>query len=194
MKNKTKIIVTDKNGQLARTIISNFKNKFFVKSYDKKKIDITKKSDLLKLNLKGVSILINTAAYNEVEKSEKKNKLANKVNFVALKSLKEICDKNNIFLIHFSTDYVFDGKKKSYSENDVVNPINEYGKSKARGEKFLLKSKLNNYVIIRLSWVYSPVGKNFLNKIINLLKIKDNLSVVNDQYGVPTSQGLLHFI
>ena len=83
MKNKTKIIVTGKNGQLARTIISNFKNKFIVKSYDKK-IDITKKSDLLKLNLKGVSILINTAAYNEVEKSEK-NKLANKVNFVALK-------------------------------------------------------------------------------------------------------------
>ena len=88
MKNKTKIIVTGKNGQLARTIISNFKNKFIVKSYDKKKIDITKKSDLLKLNLKGVSILINTA-YNEVE-NLKKNKLANKVNFVALKSLKEI--------------------------------------------------------------------------------------------------------
>ena len=74
-----------------------------------------------------------------------------------------------------------------------MNPINEYGKSKARGEKFLLKSKLNNYVIIRLSWVYSPVGKNFLNKIINLLKIKDNLSVVNDQYGVPTSTRFITF-
>ena len=97
MKKKTKIIVTGKNGQLAKTLIMDLQKKYNFLSYDKKDIDITKKKDLLKLKLKGVSILINTAAYNDVEKSEKKNFLANQTNFYALKNLKDICDKHNIF-------------------------------------------------------------------------------------------------
>lgn len=193
MKKKTKIIVTGKNGQLAKTLIMDLQKKYNFLSYDKKDIDITKKKDLLKLKLKGVSILINTAAYNDVEKSEKKNFLANQTNFYALKNLKDICDKHNIFLIHFSTDYVFDGKKKSYFENDLVNPINEYGKSKAKGESFLLNSKSNNYLILRLSWVYSNIGINFFTKLSKLLESDKKISIVNDQFGIPTSAKFISY-
>lgn len=193
MKKKIKILITGKNGQLARTIINQLKNKYNFYSYSKKKIDITKRKDLLKLSLNNSAILINTAAYNDVESSEINKKDAIKTNFLAIKNLKKICDKNNIFFIHFSTDYVFNGKKKLYGENSRVNPINQYGKSKANGEKFLLDSKTNNYIILRLSWVYSKIGKNFYTKIITLIKKRKKISVVNDQFGVPTSTKFISF-
>ena len=193
MKKKIKILITGKNGQLARTIVNQLKNKYNFYSYSKKKVDITKRKDLLKLSLNNSVILINTAAYNDVESSEINKKDAIKTNYLAIKHLKKICDKNNIFFIHFSTDYVFNGKKRLYGENSKVNPINQYGKSKANGEKFLLDSKTNNYVILRLSWVYSNIGKNFYTKIITLIKKRKKISVVNDQFGVPTSTKFISF-
>ena len=187
MKKKIKILITGKNGQLARAILNTLKNKYHLISYSKKEININRKKDLSKLSLKNTSIIINTAAYNDVEKSEKNNKLANETNFLALKNLKNICDNNNIFLIHFSSDYVFDGKKKSYKEYNKTNPLNKYGKSKVKGEKFLMNSKLHNFLIIRISWVYSNIGNNFYTKILKLFKKKKDIKVVNDQFGVPTS-------
>ncbi len=189
MPQKTKILLTGKNGQLARTIISDLQKEYIIKSYCKKKLDITVKKNLEKIILKNKpTILINTAAYNNVENSERNKRLANQTNFIAVKYLKKICDQNNIFLIHFSTDYVFDGKKKAaYNEECLINPINEYGKSKAKGEKFLLNSVNKNFLIVRLSWVYSKLGVNFYTKITKLLKKQKNIHVVNDQYGIPTS-------
>ena len=195
MPQKFKILLTGKNGQLARTIISDLQKEYIIKSYCKKKLDITDKKNLEKIILKNKpTILINTAAYNNVENSERNKRLANQTNFIAVKYLKKICDQNNIFLIHFSTDYVFDGKKKApYNEECLINPINEYGKSKAKGEKFLLNSVNKNFLIVRLSWVYSKFGINFYTKILKLLKKKRLIYVVNDQYGIPTSTKFIVF-
>ena len=195
MPQKFKILLTGKNGQLARTIISDLQKEYIIKSYCKKKLDITDKKNLEKIILKNKpTILINTAAYNNVENSERNKRLANQTNFIAVKYLKKICDQNNIFLIHFSTDYVFDGKKKApYNEECLINPINEYGKSKAKGEKFLLNSVNKNFLIVRLSWVYSKYGINFYTKILKLLKKKRLIYVVNDQYGIPTSTKFIVF-
>ena len=195
MPQKFKILLTGKNGQLARAIISDLQKEYIIKSYCKKKLDITDKKNLEKIILKNKpTILINTAAYNNVENSERNKRLANQTNFIAVKYLKKICDQNNIFLIHFSTDYVFDGKKKApYNEECLINPINEYGKSKAKGEKFLLNSVNKNFLIVRLSWVYSKFGINFYTKILKLLKKKRLIYVVNDQYGIPTSTKFIVF-
>ena len=188
MKKKVKILLTGQKGQLAQTIIKELGNKYDIKSYSKQKIDITKKKDLLKLNLKNSLILINAAAYNDVEKSEKNKKIAYSTNYLAVKNLEKICKKNKIFFIHFSTDYVFDGKKKiSYKENSLTNPINQYGKSKEKGEKYLLNSNNKNFLILRTSWVYSHIGMNFYSQILKLIKKKENIKVVNDQFGIPTS-------
>jgi len=95
--------------------------------------------------------------------------------------------KLNIPLVHYSTDYVFDGKKKSpYLETDKTNPVNVYGASKLSGEKNI-ESVLGESLIIRTSWVYSSRGDNFLNNIVKLLKYQDKISVVNDQTGAPIS-------
>ena len=194
MKKKIKILITGKDGKLATSIYNCLKKKYYLISYSKKDVNITKKKNLDKLSLKNTSILINTAAYNEVEKSEKNYKTANRVNFLALKNLKKICDTNKIFLIHFSSDYVFDGKVRNYKEHHKTNPLNKYGKSKANGENFLLKSKINNFLILRISWVYSNLGNNFYTKIFKLLKMKKTINVVSDQFGIPTSTKFVTFI
>ena len=91
-------------------------------------------------------------------------------------------------MIHISTDFVFDGKKKlPYTELDHARPINEYGKSKLEGEKKILNSSLKNSIIIRTSWVYSKYGNNFVNKVIKNIKENQYITVVDDQFGSPTN-------
>ena len=188
MDRKHKIILTGANGQLAKTICLNLKKKYNLITYSKKQIDISNKKDLLKLDTKDCKILINTAAYTNVEKAEKYKKKAHLVNYKSLKNLKKICEKNKIFFIHFSTDYVFNGNTKTpYKENSKTNPVNQYGKSKAKGETFLLKSINKNFLIIRLSWVYSKYALNFYSKIKKLIKENNIIKVVDDQFGIPTS-------
>jgi dTDP-4-dehydrorhamnose reductase len=195
VKNKIKILLTGKNGQLAKTIVSHLKKDYKFISYSKQSLDITKKNEIKKyVKIHKPRFLINTAAYNDVEKAEKKDLQSKKVNCLGVKNLKEICFENNVFLIHFSTDYVFDGKQNTpYEELLKPKPINNYGKSKLDGEKILLSNKKLNFMILRLSWVYSNIGKNFLTKIVKQIKKKKNLNVVSDQFGIPTSTGFVVF-
>jgi dTDP-4-dehydrorhamnose reductase len=195
VKNKIKILLTGKNGQLAKTIVSHLKKDYKFISYSKQSLDITKKNEIKKyVKIHKPRFLINTAAYNDVEKAEKKDLQSKKVNCLGVKNLKEICFENNVFLIHFSTDYVFDGKQNTpYEELLKPKPINNYGKSKLDGEKILLSNKKLNFMILRLSWVYSNIGKNFLTKIVKQIKKKNNLNVVSDQFGIPTSTGFVVF-
>ena len=132
-------------------------------------------------------VVINTAAFTDVDLAEKKVELAFKINALGAQNLAKICQDINAHLIHFSTDYVFDGKKKKkYFEDDIVNPISVYGKSKLQGENNIINS-CDKYSIIRISWLYGELKKNFVTQIIQLIKNNTELNVVNDQYSYPTN-------
>ena len=131
-------------------------------------------------------VIINPAAYTDVDGAEDDPETATKVNASAVGELAKSCNKANIPLLHVSTDYVFDGAKEApYTEDDPINPINVYGKSKADGEQ-LIRELLKEHIILRTSWVFSKEGKNFVNTMRQLGKEREELIVVNDQRGQPT--------
>ena len=131
--------------------------------------------------------VINAAAYTAVDKAEEEIDEAYAANYLAVEYLAKICKKYDIPLIHISTDYVFDGTKETlYTEDDSPNPVSVYGKSKLMGEK-ALQSIWHKHIILRVSWVFSSYGKNFVKTISRLAKERESLSVVADQYGSPTS-------
>jgi dTDP-4-dehydrorhamnose reductase len=132
-------------------------------------------------------VIVNAAAYTAVDKAESEPGLAHAVNARAPGILAEEAKRANALLIHYSTDYVFDGAKEtSYVEDDQPNPLNAYGRSKLAGEQ-AIRSIDGGYLILRTSWVYAARGRNFLLNIRRLLREKDELRVVDDQIGAPTS-------
>jgi len=131
-------------------------------------------------------VIINCAAYTNVDKAEIESELADIINYKAVDVISRWSSENNKKLIHISTDYVFDSQSKvSLSENLNTNPVNEYGRSKLKGEQVCLKNDPNS-IIIRTSWLYSSFGKNFLKTMIELMKKNNSIKVVNDQIGSPT--------
>jgi len=129
---------------------------------------------------------INCAAYTAVDNAEEDQVAAHQVNEHAVKRLAETCSAYHTTLIHISTDFVFDGLKGvPLSEEAVTNPINVYGLSKLKGEQAIPKV-LNNYYIIRTSWLYSEKANNFCKTMLKLAQIKDQLQVISDQVGTPT--------
>lgn len=135
--------------------------------------------------------IINTSAYTDVNGAEKNIDLARRINCKAVKILAEASKINNSILIHYSTDYVFDGNKISrYKISDLPRPINNYGKSKFEGEKQIIKSNCN-FFILRISWLVSEFSKNFLKTILFKLKEKEDLYIINDQVGTPISSDLV---
>ena len=130
---------------------------------------------------------INTAAYTAVDKAESEPEIARLINVIGAKNLAEVCQEFRVVLLHISTDFVFDGQKKSpYTENDFPNPTGVYGKTKLDGE-IAIQQTLKHYFIIRTSWVYSPFGNNFMKTMLRLASERNSLSVVNDQVGTPTN-------
>lgn len=130
--------------------------------------------------------VINCAAYTAVDKAETDKETAFLVNATAVESLARQAAIFNIRLIHFSTDYVFDGNKRSpYQANDMVSPETIYGASKAEGERLAVIAN-RDAMIIRTSWVYSSYGKNFVKTMLRLMDEKEEIQVVNDQFGCPT--------
>jgi len=133
------------------------------------------------------AIVINPAAYTNVDDAEDDQETAFTVNASAVAELAKACKKANIPMLHVSTDYVFDGTKETpYTEDDPINPINVYGKSKAEGER-RVREILNAHIILRTSWVFSVAGKNFVTTMRRLGKERDELKVVDDQCGGPTT-------
>ncbi len=188
---KAKVLVTGANGQLGKTLkdlylVNNNTIEFvFVTKAD---LDISKKGEIeTYFSSHTFDYCINCAAYTNVEQAEESTEEAFKINSEAVRYLAEFCMASNIILIHISTDYVFDGKKSlSYKETDETNPINVYGRSKLAGEKEITKI-LNNYFIIRTSWLYSKFPKNFLTSIISKIQQNSDLSITTEQRGTPTS-------
>ena len=130
---------------------------------------------------------INCAAYTKVEQAEKEQEMAYLINSEAVKELAMSCEENNCVLVHFSTDYVFDGKShKEYSEEDETNPLNVYGASKLRGEEYM-REHLEKYFIFRTSWLYSDIGHNFFNTIRRKVEAGEKLGITTTQTGTPTN-------
>ena len=133
------------------------------------------------------SVIVNAAAYTAVDKAESEQELARAVNAVAPAALAQAARETDALLIHYSTDYVFDGSKASaYIEGDPVSPLNAYGRTKAEGEVAVQKSGCR-HLIFRTSWVYSERGSNFLLTMLRLSHQRDELRIVSDQLGAPTS-------
>lgn len=184
------ILVTGAGGQLGQCFRQEAENvtdlKFIFKTSSELSITSKEQLDAFFSENTTIDYIINCAAYTNVDKAETEPKKAYEINVNGIKNLAEVCLKHNITLIHFSTDYVFDGTKNMpYTEDDEPNPINQYGKTKLEGDEAIMKL-LKKYFIFRVSWLYSEFGSNFYKTIQRLAKEKDEISVVNDQLGCPT--------
>ena len=185
------ILVTGSNGQLGASL-KELENKY--PSYhliftDKNELDISKFDEVQEFISKNeIQVVINCAAYTNVDKAEEELEQANTINYLAVENLGHVAKTTKMKLIHISTDYVFDGQSKiPYTEDDKTNPKNNYGLSKLKGEQALLAINPENSIIIRTSWLYSLFGNNFVKTMLRLFKEKETISVVSDQIGSPTN-------
>lgn len=184
-----KILVTGANGQLGSELALLAKNYsqfewFFA---DRTQVSLDNLS-VLPSQLEKIkpNIILNCGAYTAVDKAETDQDLAVIVNHLAVEEIAVYAQKNNVKLIHISTDYVFDGTSSlALTEEAKTNPINVYGATKLAGEKACLQNN-PNAIIIRTSWVYSSFGNNFVKTMSRLMQERDSLNVVNDQIGSPT--------
>jgi len=193
MSKKLKILILGAQGMLGQDMaeaLASYKPILF----DRENLNLTDFSRVKeKLNRIRPNLIINCAGYTDVEKAEDNKDAANLINGAVVGDLAQICRDLNIILVHISTEYVFDGEKKEgYDENDETNSQNAYGKSKALGEKLLLKNG-QKYYLIRTSWIYGhnlqkgkERGVNFVDRMIELAQEKEELNLVNDQFSKPT--------
>ena len=183
-----KIFILGSGGQLGRCLLDKFsKENYKVFSYSRSQVDI-EETRILKdlLSKHKPELLINAAAYTKVDNAESEFEKADSVNNIAVSKIAKICKEMNIKLLHFSTDYVFDGEKDTpYLEDDKTNPKTNYGITKLAGEKSIILSGCS-FIIIRTAWVFSEYGSNFLRTMLKISQTKDEVSVVNDQNGCPT--------
>jgi len=183
------VLVTGQNGQLGNElkVLSSQYPQYDYVFTDVGELDITNAEKVTEFFCRyKPAICINAAAYTAVDKAETDREVAININAYAVGHLAENCRKMNTKFIHTSTDYVFDGTATSpYKEDHPVNPVNFYGESKLKGEEIALE-KLPSTIIIRTSWVYSSFGNNFVKTMLRLMKERESIHIVNDQFGSPT--------
>lgn len=183
-----KALVTGAGGMLAHDIVPCLLKKGYeVHAPPHHKLDITA-PEAVKAIVDDFNpdLVINCAAYTKVDEAEKQQEQAFMVNALGVQNLCILCQEHDIPLVHFSTDYIFDGVKPSpYTIYDEANPINTYGRSKLLGEKYILWL-LDKFYIIRTSWLFGLHGKNFIENMLELGLKENLLSVVSDQQGCPT--------
>lgn len=182
------ILVAGQSGQVARALAERAGEGLPLTALGRPQLDITDRASIARAfaNLRP-SLVINASAYTAVDAAESDEAAAYRVNRDGPLNLAEACAGAGIPLIHFSTDYVFDGHKDApYTETDATAPLGVYGQSKVAGEQAVARA-LEQYVILRTSWVYSPFGRNFVKTMLQLASGRDELNVVADQVGSPTS-------
>ncbi len=181
-----KYIITGSSGQLAEAFIKKFTElNFDFIAPSEQDLDITNKEKIANIfSQYKPNIVINCAAYNNVEAAQQDNTKAILINKTAVTNLVKESKKHNAKFVHFGTEYVFDGTKNDlYVETDKTNPLNEYGKSKLAGEQEALK--YNNSLVCRLSWVIGEGQQNFLFKLYGWLKSNKTVKVSSDEVSVP---------
>ena len=188
MPDKQTVLVTGANGQVGSNICRVFEQFFNVVGFSSRELDVGNAFAIHKI-FEDVrpEIVVNAAAYTKVDDAEINTDLADRTNVHGVKHLCDACLDHKCLLVHFSTDYVFDGIATSrYSEDDPTNPINAYGRSKLAGDHYIVENN-DRHLIFRLAWVYDHAGVNFPKKILQAAAVKDQLTVVDDQIGTPTS-------
>lgn len=191
-----KILLLGHKGMLGSDLLLRLGGKHEIIGLDKEEIDITSKSECDRaINEHSPDIVINAAAYTDVDGCEKAKDECFAVNAAAVKNIAESCREKNVRIIHFSTDYVFDGNgNEPYKEDHPCNPVNVYGASKLAGENYLQNLSVN-YIIIRTEWLYGKNGKNFVRTILEKARTTNKLEVVDDQIGSPTyTRDLAHAV
>jgi dTDP-4-dehydrorhamnose reductase len=183
-----KILVLGCKGQLGRCLNDQLTNTDYDVMYtSREQIDIADfEVTISKILEVSPDIIINATAYTAVDRAEKNQKTANLINHLAVKNIAKICNKLECWLVHISTDYVFDGNSKvPYKEDDRTNPQGVYGETKLKGELAIQVSGCK-HVILRTAWVFSEYGNNFLKTMLHLGADRDILNIVGDQIGCPT--------
>ncbi|MHB8622299.1 MAG: dTDP-4-dehydrorhamnose reductase [Sulfuricaulis sp.] len=187
-----KILLTGKNGQIGWELQRTLAPLGSVVSSGRQEMDLVDPDSIRKM-IRAIrpSLIVNAAAYTAVDRAESEPDLAMAINGVAPGIMAEEAKRLNAAIVHYSTDYVFDGSRKSpYGEEDVPNPLNVYGKTKLTGEHAIQAAGVP-HLILRTSWVYGARGRNFLLTILRLARERSELKIVNDQIGAPTWSRML---
>ena len=190
-----RILVIGKNGQVGQTI-QNLVNKTSDTNYSNYDFVFVGRDELDLSNVRNIQayfkknkfdVVINCAAYTKVDQAEVNENDASLINHIAVREVATIAKKYNMKLIHISTDFVFDGKKREpYIESDKTSPLNIYGKTKLAGEYDAISIMKFNAVVLRSGWIYSDFGNNFVDTIIKNATLKGQLNIISDQFGTPT--------
>jgi dTDP-4-dehydrorhamnose reductase len=184
---KPKILLIGRNGQLGNDLQNLLPRLGVLVATNREQLDLSRPADIRNLIQDfHPALIVNAAAYTAVDQAEKDEPLARAINSVAPAVIAEAAKKIGAALVHYSTDYVFDGSKNSpYEEDDPPNPISAYGRTKLAGEQAIRDSGVD-HLIFRTAWVYSTRGKNFLLTILRLATQREELRIVRDQIGAPT--------
>jgi dTDP-4-dehydrorhamnose reductase len=182
-----RILLAGKQGQVGAELNTILPRLGELSAFDRETLDLTKPAQIREvIRRTRPQVIVNAAAYTAVDAAEKEAGLARAINTDAPAVMAEEAKKCGALLVHYSTDYVFDGCKESpYQEDDRTNPINEYGRSKLGGEKAIRESGAA-HLILRTAWVYGTRGRNFLLTILRLATEREELRIVSDQFGAPT--------
>jgi len=182
------ILILGASGQVGTELQRAFTGAGAVTAWNRDVADLSRPEDLRPL-IRGLrpNVILNAAAYTAVDRAESEEDLALTINGAAPRVLAEEAAKLDAMLVHYSTDYVFDGSKESpWVESDPTNPLNAYGRTKLAGEQ-AIEEVGGKFFILRTSWVYGPHGHNFLRTMLRLGRERDQLKIVDDQFGAPTS-------
>lgn len=191
-----KILLTGASGQLGREIVKICPADYKLQAMTRDQLDVCAYSDCENaVRVCKPDFIINAAAWTDVDGAEEAPEKAMLVNGDAPFHLANAARKYGARLVHISTDYVFDGKlRRPYRPDDAAEPVNVYGRSKLAGEQSVLSVLGEKALVIRTSWLYSADGRNFVKTILRLLRDREELQVVNDQFGSPTSVSSLAYI
>lgn len=187
-----RILLTGRNGQVGWELERSLAPLGQVVALDRTNLDLSDEASVRRVvRDANPNVIVNAAAYTAVDRAESEPALADRVNHVAPRILAEEARRHDALLVHYSTDYVFDGEKPApYLEGDATNPINVYGRSKLAGERAIQASGCRS-VILRTSWVYAARGNNFVRTVLRLASERDELRIVGDQTGSPTAAHVL---
>lgn len=187
-----KILLTGRNGQVGYELERALAPLGEVIALDRARLDLSDPAAIQRVVRDArPEVIVNAAAYTAVDRAESELPLASAINGVAPGIFAEEARRCGALLVHYSTDYVFDGEKNApYVEDDAANPVNVYGKTKREGERAIEESGCR-HLILRTSWVYGPRGHNFLKTVLRLARERSELRMVDDQIGAPTSSAAI---